>query len=107
MRISDWSSDLCSSDLPGVYFGGRQNLLRAWRAGLSGHRLGDLLEHRLRQAPARGIDDYPAGGEKPAAHQRAELYAQDPRGDPRTAHRERVHKAADPDRKSTRLNSSH
>src|SRR3546814_6885144 len=61
LRISDWSSDLCSSDL----------------------------------AAARRIDDHPAGGQEPAAHQRVELYAQDSRGHSRPAHRRRVHKAAD------------
>src|SRR3546814_13014416 len=49
MRISDWSSDVCSSDLVG-----RMAVLRDWRGG----GVGDALLHALlRQARELGWND--------------------------------------------------
>src|SRR3546814_6279977 len=62
MRISDWSSDVCSSDLPGAGFSGRPDKLAmlprrcARLAGDAGAALGAAATRRAarRNLPARG-----------------------------------------------------
>src|SRR3546814_8843582 len=108
MRISDWSSDVCSSDLPG----GQLDQLKLGREVMDGigqrtHRgFVGCDEHRPRACLCR------AGGPGKIGHQ--------PRQEPdrRTRERERTVSVGDTlevdeahcatgDRKSTRLNSSH
>src|SRR3546814_6271396 len=102
MRISDWSSDVCSSDLPvGIdrpvwrcAYDLRIGVARP--AGQFGLRLGDL-----------GFDVAATVGEFGPEPARLEPLRRPcaPRGDPGTDRaRERVDAI---DRKSTRLNSSH
>src|SRR3546814_12342336 len=57
MRISDWSSDVCSSDLPGLYVIGEALSVTvpapsspAWRAGAVSERIENLAERILNAA---------------------------------------------------------
>src|SRR3546814_2069210 len=97
MRISDWSSDVCSSDLPLAELGGGVGVEVAVatpdRAERNVHidaelALSDALERRLRQRP---VDGCRITGRKCGGHG-----AIQPAGG-----------SAWQDRKSTRLNSSH
>src|SRR3546814_1852162 len=112
MRISDWSSDVCSSDLLGeAPLQGRRPLLMAVALGLAAAQVGNAGERaggdRRRQ---RGGEDE-AGGE--AAHEVAEsggggdIAAPQPESLAERAldDREAIHLPLD--RKSTRLNSRH
>src|SRR3546814_6307413 len=61
MRISDWSSDVCSSDLRHAVVGGGDDLRRRHRLGVDfGGQVavdgkgGDPVEHRLRLGGQRG-----------------------------------------------------
>src|SRR3546814_2792679 len=106
MRISDWSSDVCSSDLPGAGFSGRPDKLAmlprrcARLAGDAGAALGAAATRRAarRNLPARGralygllslrgMERFPDGA---LWSELADRNALD-----------------EEDRKSTRLNSSH
>src|SRR3546814_5201291 len=129
MRISDWSSDVCSSDLPSIPY-------RSYRLLLPLRRVADLVEchcrrDRLavefamqdRRAPA-GERALEGGRERlgrlhrlamtaEGAGERGEIGAGERcRGDPAgegafLVHPDRTIDAVVPDRKSTRLNSSH
>src|SRR3546814_996816 len=46
MRISDWSSDVCSSDLPGTGYRGNSHPGRSGASSLSAHRL-QILPDKL------------------------------------------------------------
>src|SRR3546814_2592006 len=115
MRISDWSSDVCSSDLPArlsrLRQWLRQFLLQDLAIGVEGHRIDD--EERARHLvvgkmlAAEG-DDLVGLGALPGAQrdrsgdilaQNLVLHAD---------HRRLLHRRMEmEDRKSTRLNSSH
>src|SRR3546814_5608568 len=98
MRISDWSSDVCSSDLNGRAIG-------------AGCRVG--IAEELHEAAERNGADLPAGAilVVPAEQFRAETDRENL--DPHTAAARHpvmsqfVDEHDDGDRKSTRLNSSH
>src|SRR3546814_8818594 len=102
MRISDWSSDVCSSDL----FGLQQRERRAQRLGIIGADRTDQDFTAVGQADLL----VPRGKAIAGAHagKIASMTLKNPR-----RREERVfgtgvaHRPANPDRKSTRLNSSH
>src|SRR3546814_6118978 len=126
MRISDWSSDVCSSDLDEAGAGDRgegveeQRVVRGKNAGIAGIDLdipegdaGAALHLAIERGPERAVPDaVGAAGAGPTVGrlrrlgpasvgivgQREKL----PRGD-----RLRVGVQQQVDRKSTRLNSSH
>src|SRR3546814_1582854 len=93
MRISDWSSDVCSSDLPRVDLGAQP------------------VDHRLTLGQGRPVLDR-RDGERPARPGRLLGLAGERRqrrlGDPRLGDQPPALEAGVvADRKSTRLNSSH
>src|SRR3546814_6019257 len=102
MRISDWSSDVCSSDLLDE---ARAELLQCRREALAGTPrtpgLAEGMERRqLRDADEAGCDAVILEREQRVVpRQRADDAEQPPEMDQRPQHGE--------DRKSTRLNSSH
>src|SRR3546814_2352218 len=53
MRISDWSSDVCSSDLEGAIERSDERLLRHPARG-SGRRIAPAVEHRLQDLDGSG-----------------------------------------------------
>src|SRR3546814_14936864 len=54
MRISDWSSDVCSSDLPVGFRTDRGAAMPGTRTGIMDrHRIGLVLDHEARAAAAR------------------------------------------------------
>src|SRR3546814_16591238 len=53
MRISDWSSDVCSSDLEGAIERSDERLLRYPARG-SGRRIAPAVEHRLQDLDGSG-----------------------------------------------------
>src|SRR3546814_1724614 len=104
MRISDWSSDVCSSDLPaaavGLDEGGRADQLQLQQAAvlLGPRQLVDPVAHafpdRQRvQVQAAGLEGVVSEDQVVAAIARNDV--------PVTG------RNCQPDRKSTRLNSSH
>src|SRR3546814_20240405 len=63
MRISDWSSDVCSSDLPGLDAEARQQLGNDVEAGAEEGARGDHAVASLELRHQRGEDRaHPAGG---------------------------------------------
>src|SRR3546814_3509955 len=89
MRISDWSSDVCSSDLLPEPLGKAAALLRTpRRRGAQQHDADQRRQHRRRQHAEFGL-----------AHQLAAIAECE-------AADEQAHRETE-DRKSTRLNSSH
>src|SRR3546814_3228806 len=112
MRISDWSSDVCSSDLRGQQFAEpiafhRAAIARGAMDEDVGLRpLGRLVQY-LAAAPARG--DGLAAGERIAVGTAADDRDLGELADPAFV-RDLGHRGsfgAEGDRKSTRLNSSH
>src|SRR3546814_7553324 len=105
MRISDWSSDVCSSDLRVGQVDARPAALRALRA-----RGGQYLHRRARQPPAfadlsaLAIPLRRAGCGAVQRLDQAEYAVLRAGGERRRTARDL---AVDRDRKSTRLNSSH
>src|SRR3546814_2607276 len=106
MRISDWSSDVCSSDLPLVardaraQFDAQHGALRAAFADADQRgapHLGMDVEHRFDLFGAQGT----GGGDHALG-----LAAAEPEAAVGVEVAEVAH-AVDEDRKSTRLNSSH
>src|SRR3546814_3379773 len=108
MRISDWSSDVCSSDLPGIRIIELEYEVIAGRGGAG------LLKHRLfmtSRVSRRTLDHDPADDIETACLHR--------NGQKRGCHcgaSDELHelvlfgldqKIAKPERKSTRINSSH
>src|SRR3546814_6760163 len=101
MRISDWSSDVCSSDLTWSHMNLNENALAAWQA--------DLLRDEAVIAPLMTDGDwhwlrypYLAEGETPDKWQAARRFL--------AGHGYRIASVTmsfGEDRKSTRLNSSH
>src|SRR3546814_10099322 len=76
MRISDWSSDVCSSDLPGFlqiarpFAAGREKIdLKDEHVVL--RRLDDIFERGVRHEPAVPIPDAIELDRRPAGRQRA------------------------------------
>src|SRR3546814_4950370 len=55
MRISDWSSDVCSSDLPGLHHGGGMKIRRHRRRG--GHGLRQPEVERKLRAFGQGAEE--------------------------------------------------
>src|SRR3546814_5148056 len=98
MRISDWSSDVCSSDLEG-----RGELDRAFGALLMALRL-ELVAGIFARGRHAGEAGEPAGAAEAELDHRLELVDVDP-ADP-AAIPARLDRRLE-DRKSTRLNSSH
>src|SRR3546814_4692065 len=106
MRISDWSSDVCSSDLKSLALGHRAELL-AQASRLAGkdqrREVGELLFHALQHGLVGIVGDLPdrlaapAIGRPGGGHGGPLL--------PKNSSRIAVLRASD--RKSTRLNSSH
>src|SRR3546814_9258665 len=107
MRISDWSSDVCSSDLRKVGDGERPRVEdRMHERGVG--------EERLAKNEDRDRDQYGGGSDGAAPGQRRCMQiadieeVEDLRDDEHVDdHRARNFEAAPLDRKSTRLNSSH
>src|SRR3546814_7464739 len=108
MRISDWSSDVCSSDLQ---LRQAEDPRAGSKAGGAGQSLGEVLELRPDDLP-------PRAGEQPARLPALRLsHAHRRPAPPRAAVRRRpvqgdrtaggAARSAEVDRKSTRLNSSH
>src|SRR3546814_3030893 len=95
MRISDWSSDVCSSDLVGYVIDPDNE----YPANYTGHIRAELTDGRVveeRQGQLRGGTREPMSRDDLLAKARANLaFAGRPEG------------AAAADRKRTRLNSSH
>src|SRR3546814_7474329 len=98
MRISDWSSDVCSSDLEGLGLlglGGIAMYERREQLGMGAQMTVEIHAHEGRQLHEARIDLAPHAGETrrdSVDHLRLEP----------------LHRMADgEDRKSTRLNSSH
>src|SRR3546814_17474231 len=71
MRISDWSSDVCSSDLPGAFLKAYQVaclhptksvvlIIEELRRGVAAHIFGDILQllDRAEECPIEGSSDY-------------------------------------------------
>src|SRR3546814_6789351 len=112
MRISDWSSDVCSSDLPpdDVQVGGLGPIAdRALRAG-GNHR--GLLEQRVVLALqlaklALGLFQGGFQGEPFDQHGLPGFQGDEGMGDALAAGEEKAWALFGVDRKSTRLNSSH
>src|SRR3546814_4082232 len=113
MRISDWSSDVCSADLEGATFGlvgesgsGKSTVLRAL-SGLNPHWSGRVAIAGKRQSARRDK----------AFYKLVQMVFQDPYGSLHPRHTVdrilmeplAIHRLDHPDRdrKSTRLNSSH
>src|SRR3546814_2839702 len=105
MRISDWSSDVCSSDLAALALGG---VLVAKRTGTGADR---FVERAERVAAAAAGDVLVPDGDRVGAAglvRVAECATQRARGLVVVSHRGRTAARGDVvDRKSTRLNSSH
>src|SRR3546814_6126190 len=100
MRISDWSSDVCSSDLPGA------RLLRHAR-----DQAGALVLHRVEALPAAFMEnadeiDHGIRFADCGAHQRLVAHVGADRRD-RSDVAHRFQEQGPRHRKSTRLNSSH
>src|SRR3546814_7733692 len=103
MRISDWSSDVCSSDLIGVGIGGRQHFLDSE----------DVGEHPIEPHPRRRAAEQRIMVGEPAPNRAWVTFDRAAVGAWYTQLLQRnalaVEHAEDVmiDRKSTRLNSSH
>src|SRR3546814_1668691 len=105
MRISDWSSDVCSSDLPGLQF--FHLVSRRSRHRLDSIELvtADKVEpaHELAEAFAKrafGFAPHPGQCADGAVHNLGEIFE-------KTILRLHDHAPPTADRKSTRMNSSH
>src|SRR3546814_5718791 len=102
MRISDWSSDVCSSDLERAEAAGGFDAVAIREAVIGGDGAGGvgLVEEAVGDRPA--IDAAAAGEDEPAERP---IILDEHTGGGRGATRVTVCGRAD--RKSTRLNSSH
>src|SRR3546814_4750891 len=97
MRISDWSSDVCSSDLGEEYRRGEGDIDGIADEARVTQQHAEAAEHRQRPSAAaavmvRLVQQQPGEDEHGRAHRQ---------------HGEEGRAPAEPDRKSTRLNSSH
>src|SRR3546814_7750979 len=101
MRISDWSSDVCSSDLADVTPGVDQRALQRRVAEAIAQR-GGVLDLDEIQRAARLLRDRLA---QPLQHRRARVQSGDRMATVAAALA--LERARAADRKSTRLNSSH
>src|SRR3546814_9806129 len=106
MRISDWSSDVCSSDLPGSGCGCKRSPRRHWRVA----RIIVEAPPGLAAVPA-GVDifDEQRCGAELGVAGAVEQHLGDlqARIEPdEIGERERPHRVVEADRKSTRLKSS-
>src|SRR3546814_4250415 len=76
MRISDWSSDVCSSDLPrrtGPAAMGPIRLGHAWHRPAGVERGGDQSDHRSQYRCAHGPHMRPAAGHRRSEEHTSEL----------------------------------
>src|SRR3546814_8302400 len=107
MRISDWSSDVCSSDLVVEAIEGQVELAHEAERGFALHRrrlrrIGVLLPRAIEGARPEDVRPRPAEG-VPHAHREAQMLFHRLAEDLAVL----VVEAIGEDRKSTRLNSSH
>src|SRR3546814_7799001 len=104
MRISDWSSDVCSSDLDAHEFGALAEILEGAAAGITHrglHAADHLVNDVLRGALERHLALNALGNQ---LHLVLDILLEIAVG---AAARHRADAAHAADRKSTRLNSSH
>src|SRR3546814_8875950 len=109
MRISDWSSDVCSSDLAVL---ARQRAAererqreQPWQRGLRAHGLRGVVRVEQDVGVQVAVAGVAEGDDRQVELARQRLDARDQRGKARHRHHHVLVDLAD--RKSTRLNSSH
>src|SRR3546814_4317179 len=109
MRISDWSSDVCSSDLPfglAAFLGeGLDDLHRAKRLGDERAQIGDPVLTRARKGPdppAKQHDGPDDERNAPKQHPRTLGGQGEKIADPATAHHHPTQRPARAERTSTR-----
>src|SRR3546814_8825567 len=109
MRISDWSSDVCSSDLADRYaVHGDREWQRNVEMGVAAGRQRDAVAETVRDQPQHGQQQ---GGEVGFAPRPADALFEQRRSEQTDDQEQRAPPATGAeragDRKSTRLNSSH